>query len=343
MSALHGLAANLADQAPLPDLLLRAAVASRVARTRRRLATLNAVEEELRFVAAMTERPIAEFAEVANRQHYELPPAFFGLVLGPRRKYSCCLYADPSDTLAEAEERALAVTAEHAALADGQRILELGCGWGSLSLWMAERYRNAKIVSVSNSKPQREFIEARAASLGLGNLEVITADANGFAPTGRYDRIVSVEMFEHVANWPALLDRVASWLNPAGRAFLHVFCHRAVPYRFDRDNARDWIAEHFFTGGLMPSHGLLARATRGLEIESSWRWNGDHYRRTALDWLANFDRNADAIRAILAPVYGREVAIWMRRWRIFFLATAGLFGDNGGAEWGVSHFRLRAA
>ncbi|MBV8537626.1 MAG: class I SAM-dependent methyltransferase, partial [Alphaproteobacteria bacterium] len=265
---------------------------------------------------------------------------FFALILGPRRKYSCCLY-EGGATLAEAEEWALAETQQHAALADGQHILELGCGWGSLSLWMAEHLPAARITAVSNSHAQRAFIEGEAARRGLRHLRVITSDMNDFAPDARFDRVVSVEMFEHMSNWTALLRRMRAWLNPGGRVFLHVFSHHSTPYRFDHRDTSDWIAQHFFTGGVMPSHGLIRHLPVPFAVEDEWRWSGSHYRRTAEDWLANYDANPDAIGRILARVYGADAALWGRRWRLFFLATARLFGDRKGATWGVSHYQLR--
>jgi cyclopropane-fatty-acyl-phospholipid synthase len=335
-------ATRLADRMPLPDLITRAAIARRVAATGRTLAALDP-GAEARFAAAMASKPVAVFTEAANQQHYELPPAFFALVLGPRRKYSSCLYDGGAETLAEAEDRALAETAAHAGLADGQAILELGCGWGSLSLWMAERHPAARITAVSNSAPQRGYIEAEAARRGLTNLRVITADMNVFIPEGRYDRIVSVEMFEHMSNWPLLLGRLCAVLQPEGRLFLHVFAHRAVPYAFDLGDPDDWIAQHFFTGGIMPSHGLVRRFPDTVAVEAEWRWSGEHYRRTALHWLDNFDRNRGAVMPVLRQVYGADAPQWARRWRLFFLATAGLFGHDGGREWGVSHYLLRPA
>ena len=290
----------------------------------------------------MTDFPIAVHADAANAQHYEVPAAFFGLVLGPHRKYSSCLYA-PGDSLGEAEARALAETCVHADLADGQAVLELGCGWGSLSLWMAQHYPGSRITAVSNSASQRAYIEGQAADRGLTNLTVITCDMNDFSPEGRFDRVVSVEMFEHMSNWRGLLERVAGWLKPDGRLFIHVFTHRNRPYRFDHGDRNDWIAQHFFTGGIMPSHGLIRHFPDLFELEEEWRWNGEHYRRTAMDWLANFDRHSRQIDPILAEVYGADASMWKRRWRIFFLATAGLFGDSGGNVWGVSHYRLKKA
>ena len=330
------------EGAPLPDPVRRAAVRMLVAGARRNLAGAPGASDAA-FAAEMAARPIAEQVEAANDQHYELPAAFFTRVLGPHLKYSCCLYPTGSETLAEAEALALAETCAHADLADGQDILELGCGWGSLSLWMAKAYPNARITSVSNSASQRAFIEARAAERGLANLTVITCDMNAFHTTGRFDRAVSVEMFEHMANWRALLERVRGWLRPDGRLFLHVFTHRTTPYRFNADDPTDWIAQHFFTGGLMPSHALVRQFNDLFRLEADWRWSGGHYARTAEDWLRNYDAHAEEIGAVLREVYGGEARLWGRRWRLFFLATAGLFGHADGAEWGVSHYRLSPA
>jgi cyclopropane-fatty-acyl-phospholipid synthase len=328
------------EAAPLPDALTRMGVAHLVNTARRGLEQTTPGAEAA-FAADMDERPVAEFAEVANAQHYELPPEFFAEVLGPRRKYSCAWYDTPSTSLAEAEEAALERTAAMAELGDGQDILELGCGWGSLSLWMAERYPASRVTAVSNSAFQRLHIESEAHRRGLGNLKVITADMNAFAAPGRFDRIVSVEMFEHMANWRALLTRVRNWLRADGKLFIHVFTHRTTPYRFEVKDRSDWIAQHFFTGGIMPSHGLIGRFPDLFELEADVRWSGEHYQRTALDWLANYDRNIDEVDRILRRVYGPDTALWRRRWRLFFLATAGLFGCQGGQVWGVSHYRLR--
>src|SRR6478735_398869 len=245
---------NWGEGLPVPDAVSRMVIASLVGRTDRSLATQSA--DAAAFARGMAAFPIAVHTDTANTQHYEVPAAFFDQVLGARRKYSCCYYADPGDTLATAEETALTLTAEHADLADGQDILELGCGWGSLSLWMAERYPKARIVSVSNSASQRAFIEEQAVRRRLVNLRVVTADMNDFASEERFDRVVSVEMFEHMANWQALLGRIHGWLKPDGRLFFHVFAHAQGCYRFDAADTGDWIAQHFFTGGLMPSAAL---------------------------------------------------------------------------------------
>ncbi|ODT89246.1 cyclopropane-fatty-acyl-phospholipid synthase family protein [Phenylobacterium sp. SCN 70-31] len=330
------------EGAPLPDAVRRTAIELLVANARRQLSAAGSDADAV-FAREMAERPIAEHADAANAQHYEVPADFFLRCLGPQLKYSSALYRHAGDTLAQAEEHGLAETAAHADLRDGQHILELGCGWGSLSLWMARTYPGARITAVSNSASQKAFIMDRARERGLSNLEVITCDMNHFEAPGAFDRVVSVEMFEHMANWRALLSRVKTWLKPDGRLFIHVFTHRTTPYRFDVDDEADWIAKHFFSGGVMPSHGLIAQFPDLFVLEDDWRWNGTHYQKTALHWLENYDRNIAAIRPVLADVYGSQATLWHRRWRLFFLATAGLFGHRGGQEWGVSHYRLRPA
>jgi cyclopropane-fatty-acyl-phospholipid synthase len=331
-----------AERVPLPDAIIRAAIHRLCSRTATRLATGNA-ESDSWFADEMAARAIAEHTEEANAQHYEVPAAFFAHVLGPNRKYSSCFYKEPATTLREAEEEALRQTVRHADLAAGQSILELGCGWGSLSLSMARQFPNSQVTAVSNSNSQREYIEDKAAQRGLNNLRVITSDMNVFDPKLQFDRIVSVEMFEHIMNWRELLTRARSWLEPDGRFFLHIFTHRSGAYLFDRADGEDWIAQHFFTGGVMPSHHLIRQYADLFDVEKEWRWSGTHYQRTAQDWLANFDSHRDEIEAILRDVYGNDTALWMRRWRWFFLATAGLFGYADGSEWGVSHYRMKAA
>jgi cyclopropane-fatty-acyl-phospholipid synthase len=330
-----------AERVPLPDALIRAGIERLCSRTATRLADGDG-ESDAAFAEQMAARAVAEHTDAANAQHYEVPAAFFALVLGPNRKYSSCYYKEPESTLQEAEEEALRQTIEHADLADGQTILELGCGWGSLSLSMSRQFPRARIVAVSNSNSQREYIESEAAARGLKNLRVVTQDMNVFDPNATFDRIVSVEMFEHMMNWRELMTRVRGWLKPDGRFFMHIFTHRSGTYLFDRADKEDWIAQHFFTGGVMPSHHLIRQYEDLFEIEKEWRWSGVHYQRTALDWLANFDANRSAIAKILRPVYGKQTGLWMRRWRWFFLATAGLFGYAEGSEWGISHYRMTA-
>jgi cyclopropane-fatty-acyl-phospholipid synthase len=324
-----------------PDALSRAVIGQLVGQTRRELSINGG--DDLGFAQGMSAYPVAMHTDDANAQHYEIPAEFFALILGPQRKYSCCLYDGDTATLADAEERALQRTAENAMLADGQRVLELGCGWGSLSLWMARRYPASRIISVSNSHSQRAYISGKARQERLSNLEIITADMNDFVPPGQFDRIVSVEMFEHMANWRPLLERMKGALKPDGSLFLHIFSHRSASYRFDTANRDDWIAQHFFTGGIMPGHALIRQFPDVFSVDAEWRWSGAHYEKTANDWLANYDRNSGAIFDILRRVYGPEARTWQRRWRLFFMATAGLFGHAKGEEWGVSHYRLRPA
>jgi cyclopropane-fatty-acyl-phospholipid synthase len=330
------------EDAPLPDFITKPAIGLLVEGARKKLIGAGP-EANHRFADAMAARPIAEYADRANAQHYEVPAAFFETVLGPHLKYSSCLYPDGDETLGEAEAIALSQTCAHADLKDGQHILELGCGWGSLSLWMAKTYPGAKITAVSNSHSQRASIEAKARALGYRNLTILTADMNDFAIDQTFDRIVSVEMFEHMANWRALLTRARLWLKPDGRLFLHVFSHRDAPYRFDVNDQTDWIAKYFFAGGVMPSHDLIRAFPDLFTVEADWRWIGRHYQKTALDWLSNFDAAPKAVEAVMQDTYGADARVWTRRWRLFFLATAGLFGHRNGEEWGVSHYRLAPA
>ena len=330
-----------AERAPLPDWLLRAGIWMLVARTRAVLSTVPS-GADVWFAEAMRDKPIAIHVDDANAQHYEVPARFFELVLGPRLKYSCGFYDTPWTTLEAAEVAALDATVTHADIADGHRILELGCGWGSLTLHLAERFPAAFVTAVSNSESQRAFIEARARERGMTNLRVLTADMNHVTFTdGAFDRVVSVEMFEHMSNWRELLRRVKRWLVPSGRMFLHVFSHQRGAYRFDRTDRADWIAQHFFTGGIMPSHGLAYAFPDLFSVEDTWRWDGRHYARTAEDWLRRMDANRSEISDVMRETYGDDAALWQQRWRLFFLATSGLFGHAGGFEWGVSHYRLR--
>ena len=330
------------EQGLVPDSVIRAGI-RRLCRQRLKDIAADDIESSAsdldRFVQEMNASVIAPVPELANEQHYEVPPAFFNLVLGGHGKYSCCHWQEDTETLDQAEADALRISCERAGLEDGQSVLDLGCGWGSLSLWIAEHYPNSRVTSVSNSAPQRRFIEQQAAHRGLHNIEVHTVDMNDFETDHRFDRIVSVEMFEHMRNYRELYRRVSTWLQPGGRFFKHIFCHRSTPYAFQDQGPSDWMSRHFFSGGIMPSDNLPLRFQEDLRLLRQDRWNGTHYERTSNAWLANMDRNRDLIMPIMAQTYGDESAAkWFQRWRIFFMACAELFGLNEGREWYVSHY-----
>lgn len=326
---------------PLARWGIRRLLAGRLRRERRDRLRSNGNDPHGEILRTMRSGPVAPVPDRPNEQHYELPAAFFRRVLGPRLKYSSALWPEGVEELADAEERMLEVTASRAGLADGQDVLELGCGWGSLTLWVAERCPASRIVAVSNSTRQRRFIEAEARERGLRNVEIVTADMNAFATGRRFDRVVSVEMFEHMRDWEELLRRIRGWLRPEGRLFVHVFSHRELPYLYEDRGPADWMARHFFTGGLMPSHDLLRRFDADLEVEASWRMHGSHYTRTAEAWLSNLDAAGEALEPVFREVYGSGAARrWRMRWRLFFLAVAEMFAYGEGDEWGVSHYRL---
>lgn len=337
---------ELCERGWVPDLLIRLGMRRLLAR---RLQQESHGHPERRhaheqaLLDALSEGPVAVDTEAANMQHYELPPAFFEKVLGCRLKYSSGYWPDGVQTLNEAEEAMLALSCSRAELQDGQQVLELGCGWGAMTLWMAEQYPNSQITALSNSASQRLFIEKCARARGLGNVRVITADINDFnidADT-YFDRIVSVEMFEHMRNYARLMSGIARWLRPEGKLFVHIFCHRELLYPFEDRNHYDWIARHFFTGGVMPAASTLLYFQRALDLERSWLLSGVHYERTANAWLYNLDSNPAAIRNALSGTYGPAAAKrWQQRWRMFFMACAELFGYCHGSEWMVAHYRF---
>ena len=346
---LTNIAINMAEKGLIPDSVIRYGI--------RRLSEVRLNEISARncemgaqiesdFIASMNNAPIALVPEVANAQHYEVPAKFFQLCLGKHRKYSSCFWLPDTKTLDEAEENALQLSCEHADLKDGQQILELGCGWGSLTLWMAAHFPNSQITGVSNSNSQREYITAMAEKRGLSNIKIITCDMNTFIPSehtsqARFDRIVSVEMFEHMRNHQLLYGKVHDWLTPGGKFFMHIFVHRSTPYAFEVQGDDDWMSEFFFSGGMMPSDDLPLRFQQKLKLNQRWRWDGTHYEKTANAWLENMDAHQDAVTSILESTYGAgESTKWRNRWRIFYMACAELFGYKNGQEWWVTHYQF---
>ncbi|MEJ2603672.1 MAG: cyclopropane-fatty-acyl-phospholipid synthase [Gammaproteobacteria bacterium] len=334
-----------AERGLVPDSLIRQGIrrllASRLAMER--LADADAQDALFRRrIAELAEGDVAVHTDAANEQHYEVPAAFFRLCLGRHRKYSCGYWDETTRSLDDSEAAMLALTVERARLEDGQRILELGCGWGSLSLWMAEHLPRAEILCVSNSSSQRETILGLAAERGLDNIDVVTADMRDFDPGTTFDRIVSVEMFEHMSNYRELMRRIGTWLRPGGRLFVHHFCHRELLYPFQVDGGNDWMARHFFTGGIMPSADTLLFFQDDLRLEQRWLVDGRHYEKTCNAWLARLDgHRAEALEILGGDLSAREAGIWLQRWRIFYMACAELFGYGGGREWLVGHYRFR--
>ena len=323
----------------MPDRILRWGI-RRLLKSRLHQLQMQARNSTLDdFLQATKSSPIAVKTASANEQHYEVPAEIFAKVLGDHLKYSCCYWPQGTSDLSQAEQNSLAMTCEHADLRDGQQILELGCGWGSLSLWMAEHFPNNHITALSNSHSQRQYIERQTQQRQLENLTVITSDINDFSPDKKFDRIVSVEMFEHMRNHQALLQKINSWLSLQGKLFVHVFCHKSRPYLFQTEGEQNWMGRYFFTGGMMPSVDLLPKCAQPMELVNSWKWNGMHYAKTCRAWLNNLDKTDSRLDNLLHATYGfSEAAVWRQRWRMFFMACEELFKFHHGNEWYVSHY-----
>jgi cyclopropane-fatty-acyl-phospholipid synthase len=329
---------HLIEKGWVPEPLIRAGI--------RKLLSQRLKEESLKnsklFLDTIVSSPLAVSTQDANIQHYEVPTSFYQKVLGPRLKYSCAWFDSEGDSLAQAEEKMLALTCERAEIKDGMEILELGCGWGSLSLWMAEKYPNSKVTSVSNSRIQKIYIDAQAKKHNLENIEVITKDMNVFSTDLRFDRVVSVEMFEHMRNIELLFKSVSSWLKTDGKLFVHIFSHQRFSYLFEDNGPSDWMSRHFFTGGMMPSHSLYSQFESDLKIECDWVVPGGHYAKTSEAWLKNMSANESTIKEIFRETYGKgSETKWWARWRIFFMACAELWGFKNGQEWQVSHYLFK--
>jgi len=328
----------------IPDSVTRAGIRS-LLRERIRLESGSSPEDWKRrkssFIAAMAQSPLAIHTEAANEQHYEVPTNFYKTVLGHRLKYSSCLWPNGTHDLDAAELAMLDLTVERAGIKNGMDVLELGCGWGSLSLHLAGQFPGSQITAVSNSRTQKEYIDAEAGRRGLSNLTIITEDMNRFAPQGRFDRIVSVEMFEHMRNYALLLQRVAQWLKPDGRLFVHIFVHDRFAYPFETDGNADWMARYFFTGGLMPSFDIFRHFAGDLSIEQEWKVNGRHYEKTLNAWLDRMDAQRTTLFPLFQQTYGKDWKTWWVYWRIFFMACAELFGYRNGEEWYVGHYLLK--
>ena len=334
---------ELAERGTIPDYFIRFGI---VQNCKNRLNNeCSSDKEKVSFtkqnwIKQMKESPIALVPEKANEQHYEVPPSFFENVLGKHLKYSSGYWPNGVNSLDDSEEAMLNLSFNRAQLVDGNSILELGCGWGSFTCYMAGRLPNSKITAVSNSKDQREYILSRCKSQGMNNVEVLTADMNDFETKEDFDRIVSIEMFEHMRNYKKLLSKISNWLNDEGKLFIHIFSHESVVYPFEDQGEADWMAREFFSGGMMPSHDLLLHFQDDLKIDEIWSISGTHYEKTSLAWVNKMDQNKDKIMEIFSDTYGDDAKLWFQRWRIFFMSCEKLFGYDNGSEWGVSHYRF---
>ena len=341
-----GLAISYMEKGLIPDTIVRAGI--------RRLCSVRLVElqdsigvdevkSEKQYALKLRQSPLAVSTSDANRQHYEVPSDFFELTLGDRRKYSCAYWGSGVSNLNAAENAALDISIDRAELKDGMSVLELGCGWGSLTLAMAARFPNATITAVSNSKTQKSYIDSKAREFGLRNVQVLTRDVSKVddfvSEFGAFDRVVSVEMFEHFRNYEQLLKRISRCLNPDGKVFVHIFTHRKYSYFFDVDGEDNWMGRYFFTGGQMPGKDLFKQFRDDLLIEKQWVWDGSHYAKTSDAWLGNLDANREKALKLMEVTYGKSDAkVWLQRWRIFFMACSELFGYSSGSEWFVTHY-----
>jgi len=335
---------RIAENGLVPDFLVRKEIRKRLQNILREIPgesseVFNIRKEE--FISFLGQNPVALKQSKPNDQHYEIPGEFFQTFLGPHMKYSCCYWLKDTKNIEDAENNMLELVASRAEIQNGQKILDLGCGWGAFSLWAAEKYPLSKVHALSNSNSQVSFINEMAKIKGLKNIHAEKADVTVFDSSEKYDRIVSVEMFEHMRNWQLLLQKIAGWLKSDGKCFLHFFCHRNWPYFFEDSSPSEWMGYYFFTGGMMPSFDLPLSFQEDLSVENSWEVNGNHYVKTLESWLKRMDRNSNEIQILLKSIYGNDHRSWMGRWRIFLMSCSELFGMNNGTEWMVAHYLLQ--
>ncbi len=336
---------NYAERGLLPDKLIKLGI-KKLCKDRlnwaQQIGSENLEQFHQDFVEELKISPIALIPKIVNEQHYEVPASFFEIVLGQNLKYSSALWKKGVETLDDAEQKMLDLTFDRAQIENGMNVLELGCGWGSLTCYMAKKLPDSKIVAVSNSRDQRLFIENKCKQEQISNIKVITADMNDFTIADKFDRVISIEMFEHMRNYHKLLEKINSFLQPSGKLFVHIFTHKEMVYPFEDSGDGDWMAREFFSGGIMPSHRLLLYFQEHLKIEKTWRVSGLHYSKTSKAWLENMDKNKFKLMPIISKNYGiKNTNIWFQRWRIFFMACEELFGLYNGTEWGVSHYLFK--
>lgn len=328
---------------PITRLGIRSLVKQRLNESSKN--TANDPQYLKNYAQKLKQSPLAIMTDTANKQHYEVPTDFYNLSLGRHKKYSSCYWDQNTKTLEEAEQKALDLSIEHAGVVDGMRVLELGCGWGSLSLELAKRFPHSAITAVSNSKTQKAYIDHQASERGLTNLTVLTRDlgleSNYDFGAEKFDRVMSIEMMEHLRNYELFFKKVAPSIKEDGKFFIHIFTHKNAPYFFETEGEDNWMGKYFFSGGQMPARDLFDEFNNDLIVEKKWDWNGDHYSKTLEAWLDNTDQEKTRVLSMFKKTYGEGAeVIWYNRWRVFFMSCSELFKYNKGEEWGVTHYLM---
>lgn len=338
---------SLLEKNLIPDSLIRFQIRNLLKQRLREEKKANSELQQshlMQLIDELKNSPIAIETNAANEQHYEVPTEFYQFCLGKHLKYSSGYWKEGVTDIDTSEKDMLELSCERAELQNGQRVLELGCGWGSLSLYMAQKFPESQFTVISNSKTQKLYIDEQANSRGLNNLTVLTVNINSFQLTQQFDRVVSVEMFEHMRNYQKLMKLVASHLKPNGKLFVHIFTHQSFTYKFEVKDESDWMSKYFFTGGIMPSDDLLFYFNDDLHVEKHWHVSGLHYSKTSEAWLSNMDKHKQQILPLFEKTYGANQALkWWVYWRIFFMACAELWAFNNGEEWIVSHYLFSKA